>query len=84
MATDKRDFHRLKNKFMKYIISSCYLLVGILFVLVSCGNSKNLTPTLSKGEGVEVGKSAEQEKIITGAERYNIYIPLLKDKKLGL
>ena len=84
MATDKRDFHRLKNKFMKYIISSCYLLVGILFVLVSCGNSKNLTPTLSKGEGVEVGKSAEQEKIITGAERYNIYIPLLKDKKVGV
>ena len=69
---------------MKYIISSCYLLVGILFVLVSCGNSKNLTPTLSKGEGVEVGKSAEQEKIITGAERYNIYIPLLKDKKVGV
>jgi len=69
---------------MKYIISSCYLLVGILFVLVSCGNSKNLTPTLSKGEGAEVGKSAEQEKIITGAERYDIYIPLLKDKKVGV
>ncbi len=84
MATDKRDFHRLKNKFMKYIISNCYLLVGILFVLVSCGNSKNLTPTLSKGEGAEVRKSEEQEKIITGAERYDIYIPLLKDKKVGV
>ena len=107
---------------MKYIISSCYLLVGILFVLVSCGNSKNLTPTLSKGEGAEaeniaqaelrnaalqekiitgedaknltpalskgegaeVGKSAGQEKIITGAERYDFYIPLLKDKKVGI
>ncbi len=69
---------------MKYIISNCYLLVGILFVLVSCGNSKNLTPTLSKGEGAEVRKSEEQEKIITGAERYDIYIPLLKDKKVGV
>ena len=69
---------------MKYIINSCYILVGILFVLVSCGNSKNLTPTLSKTEGAEERTSVEQEKIITGAERYDFYLPLLKEKKVGI
>ena len=55
-------------------------------------NTKNLTPTLSKGEGDEVAKSAErglkkkilQKKIITGAENYNAYLPLFRDKKIGI
>jgi len=77
---------------MKYIINSCLVLVGFLFVLVSCGNAKALTPTLSKGESVEVGKSMQAElgniafqlAIKAGADNFDAYLPLLKDKKVGI
>ena len=77
---------------MKYIINSCLVLVGFLFVLVSCGNSKNLSPTLSKGEGDDVEKSVQlglgntvlQLAIKTGADNFDAYLPLLKNKKVGI
>ena len=77
---------------MKYIINSCLVLVVFLFVLGSCGNTKVLSPTLSKGEGAEVGKSAQAElgnaalqlAIKTGANNFDAYLPLLKDKKVGI
>jgi len=90
------------------------LLLGLLFSLVSCGNSRNLTPALSKGEvdedariakqvgnindgivknftpalskgeGGEAKTNAKLEAIKTGAEQYEIYLPLLIDKKIGI
>ena len=69
---------------MKYIINSCLVLVGFLFVLVSCGNTKVLSPTLSKGEGAELGNIALQLAIKAGADNFDAYLPLLKDKKVGV
>ena len=64
---------------MKYLISSCLLLLGCL----SCGSSsKNLTPALSKGEGV--GTENTTQIIKTGADNFTTYLPLLKDKKVGI
>ncbi len=68
---------------MKYLINSCLLFLGCLFCSSSCGSaSKNLTPTLSKGEGVETENTAKEIK--TGGDNYTTYLPILKDKKVGI
>ncbi len=56
--------------------------------MVSCGakpknlTSKDLTPSPSpKERGIESGYTSD---IVTGAENYDAYLPLLKDKKVGV
>lgn len=56
---------------MKYFINSCLLLVCYLFASASCGTPKN-------------NFSGSTNPIITGAERSDFYLPLLKDKKVGI
>ncbi|MEY2922916.1 MAG: hypothetical protein RL108_1542 [Bacteroidota bacterium] len=56
---------------MKYFINSCLLLVCYLFASASCGTPKN-------------NFSGSTDLIITGAERSDFYLPLLKDKKVGI
>jgi uncharacterized protein YbbC (DUF1343 family) len=56
---------------MKYFINSCLLLVCYLFASASCGTPKN-------------NFSGPNNPIITGAERHDFYLPLLKDKKVGI
>jgi len=56
---------------MKYFINSCLLLVCYLFASASCGTTKN-------------NFSGSTDPIITGAERSDFYLPLLKDKKVGI
>jgi uncharacterized protein YbbC (DUF1343 family) len=56
---------------MKYFINSCLLLVCYLFASASCGTPKN-------------NFSGSTDPIITGAERSDFYLPLLKDKKVGI
>jgi uncharacterized protein YbbC (DUF1343 family) len=60
--------------------------VGVVFLVclvffVSC--KTNLTPTLSKGEGVETSINTIGN-INTGADNFDTYFPLLKDKKVGI
>jgi len=56
---------------MKYFINSCLLLVCYLFASASCGTPKN-------------NFSGSTDPIITGTERSDFYLPLLKDKKVGI
>jgi len=56
---------------MKYFINSCLLLVCYLFASASCGTPKN-------------NFSGSIDPIITGSERSDFYLPLLKDKKVGI
>jgi uncharacterized protein YbbC (DUF1343 family) len=56
---------------MKYFINSCLLLVCYLFASASCGIPKN-------------NFSGSTDPIITGSERSDFYLPLLKDKKVGI
>ena len=74
---------------MKYLISSCLLFLGCFFGASCRSSSKNLTPTpeksgqaLSKGEGV--GTENTTKEIKTGADNYATYLPLLKNKKVGI
>jgi uncharacterized protein YbbC (DUF1343 family) len=56
---------------MKYFINSCLLLVCYIFASASCGTPKN-------------NFSGSTDPIITGTERSDFYLPLLKDKKVGI
>ncbi len=74
---------------MRYLFISCLLFLGCLFGASCRSSSKNLTPTpeksgqaLSKGEGV--GTENTTKEIKTGADNYATYLPLLKNKKVGI
>ena len=69
---------------MKFIIISCLLLVGFISILFSCGNAKVISTDFSELDRAEADKKVKQEKIIIGAERSDFYLPLLKDKKVGI
>ncbi|MES2748241.1 MAG: DUF1343 domain-containing protein [Bacteroidota bacterium] len=62
---------------MKYLLSSCLLFLGCL----SCGSStKKLEVQNTKYEE----NTTKTEAIKTGADNYATYLPLLKDKKVGI
>jgi uncharacterized protein YbbC (DUF1343 family) len=65
--------------------------IGILFLVcilffASCKSMLNLSETSkpSKEEGVEIVRIVAPENIITGAENFETYLPLLKNKKVGI
>lgn len=66
---------------MKYLISSCLVFLGYLFCSSSCG---------SVSEKVEARNARYEENTVkidiikTGADNYASYLPLLKDKKIGI
>jgi len=62
---------------MKYLIKSCLIFISFLFVSAACGLPRKTTPT-------NTSSFSNQNQIITGAERYDFYLPLLKDKKIGI
>jgi uncharacterized protein YbbC (DUF1343 family) len=66
----------MKNLNIGMVILVC------LVIFESC--KTNLTPTLSKGEGGETEKIITLENIKTGADNFDAYLPLLKDKKVGI
>ncbi len=91
-ATNCTNLPRIKKKFMKFILTS---FLTILFVLVSCGTQKKQIkqPEITNNEvvAVSVPKVAQiikfdsvATKIATGAENFLEYLPLLKDKKVGI
>lgn len=71
---------------MKYILNSFLVILIFMFVSTSCG-IRILTPNPSPKE-----RGAEAEKVVvtnlrnlkTGADNYENYLPLLKDKKVGI
>ncbi len=86
------EFARIKIKCMKYLLSSFLM---ILFVLVSCGSNKKQIKQPEIISNKEITKSAPKvteiikvnsvtKKIVTGAENFIKYLPLLKDKKVGI
>ena len=63
---------------MKYFIVSCLLFLGCL----SCGSS--VKSQEAKGKSHEVATTTTATEIKTGADNYAAYLPLLKDKKVGI
>jgi len=69
---------------MKYLINSCLLFLCFLFVSASCGSNIRLKVDSKKNETEHNANSIIQNPIKTGADNYAIYLPLLKDKKIGV
>ena len=63
---------------MKYFIVSCLLFLGCL----SCGSS--VKSQEASGKRQEITSTATATEIKTGADNYATYLPLLKDKKVGI
>ncbi len=68
---------------MKKLNQNCLILLGFLMFSLSCGNAKIVSSTISKEESTKAKKN-NLLAIKTGADNYEIYLPLLKDKKVGI
>ncbi len=62
---------------MKYIINGCLLFIFFLFATTCFGNSKNKTTISTKKKSIGL-------EIKTGADNYEFYLPLIKDKRVGI
>lgn len=69
---------------MKYLINSCLIFASCLIFSTSCGSAvKNIVS--NKNTKVPTTKGGIPDTIIkTGSERDDLYLPLLKDKKVGI
>ena len=70
---------------MKYYINILIIGIVYLFVSTSCGiNNKIFTPSPPKTNEVDTNSNLIIESIKTGADNFETYLPLLKDKKVGI
>jgi uncharacterized protein YbbC (DUF1343 family) len=67
---------------MKYLIVSCLVFLGYLFCSSSCGSTSKRIE--NKEEKIEAPYIKTDQEIKTGADNYTVYLPLLKDKKVGI
>ncbi|WP_204336093.1 exo-beta-N-acetylmuramidase NamZ family protein [Leptobacterium flavescens] len=66
---------------MAFFISLKNTFLLLLFLISSCGN-KNAATTAENNDGKEDNKTTEA--IVTGANRTEVYLPLLKGKNVGV
>jgi len=70
---------------MKYIINTFLIGIILLFISTSCGiNNKIFVSSSSKTNEVSTNSNKIVEAIKTGADNFNVYFPLLKNKKVGV
>jgi uncharacterized protein YbbC (DUF1343 family) len=81
-ATDYTDLHRLKIV-MKYNIYRFTTLIGLLLLSISCGSSKKTIPQ-RKSNSDNLTLTSTDAAFKTGAENIESYLPLLKDKRVGI
>ena len=66
---------------MKYNIYRFTTLIGLLILSISCGSSKKAIPQLKpNNENVTLTSASTDVAFKTGAENFENYLPLLKDK----
>ena len=83
-ATDYTDLHRLKIV-MKYNIYRFTTLISLLILSVSCGSSKKAIPQIKPStDNVTLTSTSTDVAFKTGAENFESYLPLLKDKRVGI
>ncbi len=66
---------------MKYFITSCLFLIAYLVISTSCGTSNKLQQHFNREQ---ISMNSQFNEIKTGADNYATYLPLLKDKKIGI
>ncbi|GAA4049254.1 DUF1343 domain-containing protein [Flavobacterium chungnamense] len=75
----QRDKVNLNYKMMKYLLSTCIICLGYLTISSSCGLNRHFENSRRNTE-----KEVTNSSIKTGADRYTFYLPLLKEKKIGV
>ena len=65
------------NSFLKI----SFRLIFLIIISTSCSARKK---NIEKGDKYDLEKNDDKTAIITGADNYNNYLPLLKDKKIGI
>ncbi len=61
-----------------------YILTTILFLLITSCKGQNKLKNENRESEVKLSESKIDSTIITGAERYTVYLPILKNKKIGI
>lgn len=70
---------------MKYNIYRFTTLIGLLILSVSCGSSKKAIPQLKpNADNVTLTSTSTDVTFKTGAENFESYLSLLKDKRVGI
>jgi uncharacterized protein YbbC (DUF1343 family) len=70
---------------MNYLITSRLLLIGLLFASTSCGSCSKIKKETEVKDSIPFSFTYNfVSELKTGAERYGLYLPLLKDKKVGV
>ncbi len=69
---------------MKYTLRQLFLFTTSFFT-VSCATAKPTTPSNEKPtEVITPSKPQPTANIIVGADNYDVYLPMLMDKKVGV
>lgn len=85
-SLELHEFLRIIIKIMKYIINNCLSFLSFLILMTSCA-SKSIINTQKPNTNKEkqlLTKHIIGETLKTGADNYYTYLPLLKDKKIGI
>ncbi len=70
---------------MKYILKSFLVVLIFMFVSTSCGiGNKIFTPSPPKNVSTKIDSPSKISTIVTGADNYEVYLPKLKSKKIGI
>lgn len=64
---------------MKYVLSTCIICLGYLTLSSSCGLHKHY-----ENSSLNTAKEVTNSSIKTGADSYSLYLPLLKNKNIGV
>ncbi len=69
---------------MRYLINSSLVVLGFLVILFACGSNSKLNRENKKGKFDENTNTVIELPIITGAENVKAYLPILKNKNVGI
>ena len=74
---------------MRFFLKKSIPFIGLLFVITSCSVNKNIrsnnTPSQTSSVGIQKHiRPSQPINFKTGADNFENYIPLLKDKKVGV
>lgn len=69
---------------MKIKFKNTFLFISLLLILVGCSTTKNNVVSNTDKKPLPSSTNTKDRKFKTGAENFESYLPLLKDKRVGI
>jgi uncharacterized protein YbbC (DUF1343 family) len=69
---------------MKIEFKNTFLFISLLLILVGCSTTKNNVVSNTDKKPLPSSTNTKDRKFKTGAENFESYLPLLKDKRVGI